>query len=289
MAKQQQTTQCVMYITIYKAGWPSGQRRQTQENFSLEISGTRMCAWVQIPLLSEIFKHCEVSQELKIMQNQKQFCFWKPSGIRTRLESSRSKLLLHQSVLGFTTCPCKNTKIKLMLLVKCTFLHWQSWLFDDQLITWKMKFQKIEAIWKNKLRIWTVQITKQQQVTQSVMYITIYKAGWLSGLRRQTQENFSLEISGKRMSAWVQIPLLSEIFEHCEVSHELKIMQNQKQFCFWKPSGIRTRLESSPSKLLLHQSVLGFKTYPCQNRKIEMMHLVKGTFLHWQNWLSTIN
>ena len=173
MAKQQQTTQTVRYITIYKAGWPSGLRRQTQENFSLEISSTRKCAWVQISHLSGILKHCEVSHEIKRLQKQKQVCFWKPSGIRTRLESSRSKLLLHQSVLGFTTCPCKNTKIKLMHLVKCTFLHWQSWLFDDQLITWKMKFQKIEAIWKNKLRIWTVQITKQQQLTQSVMYITI--------------------------------------------------------------------------------------------------------------------
>ena len=72
MAKQQQETLSVMYITIYKAGWPSGPRRQTQENFSLEVSGKRMCAWVQIPLLSEIFKHCEVSHELKRMQKQKQ-------------------------------------------------------------------------------------------------------------------------------------------------------------------------------------------------------------------------
>ena len=28
---------------------------------------------------------------------------------------------------------------------------------DDQLLIWKMKFQKIEAICQNKLRIWTVQ------------------------------------------------------------------------------------------------------------------------------------
>ena len=56
MAQQQQTNQTVMYGTINKAGWPSGLRRQTQENFSLEISGTRMCAWVRIPLLSEIFQ-----------------------------------------------------------------------------------------------------------------------------------------------------------------------------------------------------------------------------------------
>ena len=31
MAKQQQTTQMVMYSASYKAGWPSGLRRQTQE------------------------------------------------------------------------------------------------------------------------------------------------------------------------------------------------------------------------------------------------------------------
>ena len=40
MAKQQQATQTVMYSTNYKAGWPSGLRRQTQENFSLKISVT---------------------------------------------------------------------------------------------------------------------------------------------------------------------------------------------------------------------------------------------------------
>ena len=164
MAKQQQATQTVMYSTTFKAGWPSGLRRQTQEKLSLEISGTRMCAWVRLPLLSELFQHCEVSHELITMQNQKQFCFWKLSGIRTRtgirtrLESSRSKLLLHQSVLGFKTYLCKKTKIKLMHLVKCcTFLHWQSRLFDDHLLTLKMKFQKLETICQNKLRIWTVQ------------------------------------------------------------------------------------------------------------------------------------
>ena len=36
-----------------KAEWPSGLRRQTQELLT-EYSGTRMCAWVRIPLLSVI-------------------------------------------------------------------------------------------------------------------------------------------------------------------------------------------------------------------------------------------
>ena len=54
-----------MYSIIYKAVWPSGLRRQTQENFPLEISGARMCAWIQNPLLSEVFKHCEVSHEVE--------------------------------------------------------------------------------------------------------------------------------------------------------------------------------------------------------------------------------
>ena len=250
----------------------------------------RMCAWVQTPLLSEVFNHWEVSHELKRMQNQKQFCFWKPSGIRTRLDSSRSKLLLHQSVFGFKTYHCKNTKIKLMHLVKCcTFLHWQNWLFDDQLITLKMKFQQLETICQNKLRIWTVQNGKitANNPNGNLQY----------NLERRMAERSKEPDSRKlvardfwnRMCAWVQTPLLSEVFNHWEESHELKRMQNQRQFCFWKPSGIRTRLDSSRSKLLLHQSVLGFESYPCKNTKIKWMHLVKCTFLHWQNWLSMIN
>ena len=177
-----------------------------------------------------------------------------------------------------------------MHLVKCcTFLHWQSWLFDDQLLTLKMKFQKFETICQKNYVFEPFEMAKQQQTNQTVMYSTIYKAGWPSGLRRQTQENFSLEISGTRMCAWVRIPLLSEIFKHCEVSHDFKTMQHQEQFRVWKLSGIKTRLKSSRSKFLLHHSVLGFKTYPCKNKKIKLMHLVKCSFLHWQNWLSMIN
>ena len=146
-----------MYRTIYKAGCPRCLRHQTQENFSLEISGTRMFAWVEIPLLSEVFKHCEVSHDFKTMQHQEQFRVWKLSCIKTRLESSRSKLLLHHSVLEFKTYPCKNTKIKLMHLVKNTFLHWRSWLFDDIIKTLKLKFQKFQTKCENKLRIWTFQ------------------------------------------------------------------------------------------------------------------------------------
>ena len=80
--KQQQKSQTVVYSIIYKAVWPSGLRRQTQENFPLEISGARLCAWVQIPLLSDVFNLCELSHKLKTMQNQRQFCFWKPSGLK---------------------------------------------------------------------------------------------------------------------------------------------------------------------------------------------------------------
>ena len=122
-------------------------------------------------------------------------------------------------------------------------------------------------------------MAKQRQTTQTVMYSTFYKAGWPSGLRRQIKENFSLEISGTRMFAWVEIPLLSEVFNHYEVSHEFKTMQHQEQFRVWKLSGIKTRLKSSRSKFLLYESVRGFKTYICQDRKIEMMHLVNCTFL----------
>ena len=164
------------------------------------------------------------------MQNQKQFCFWKLSGIRTRLESSGSKLLLHQSVLGFKTYPCKNTKIKLMHLVKCTFLHWQSWLFDDQLVTWKMKFQKIEAICQNKLRIWTVQMSKTtaNNPNNNVHYIP---QGRMAKRSKAPDSRKLLARDFWYTNVWVvQIPLLSEVFKHCEVSHELKTMQNQKQF-----------------------------------------------------------
>ena len=99
-----------MYNKIYKAGWPSGLRRQTQENFSLEISGTRMCPWVQIPLLSEVFKHCEVFHELKIMQNQKQFCFWKPSGKGPDLRALDRNFCYTRVCLGSKPTPVRTQK-----------------------------------------------------------------------------------------------------------------------------------------------------------------------------------
>ena len=176
--------------------------------------------------------------------------------------------------LGSKPTPVRTQKSNWCSSWIAFFLHWQSWLFDDdQLRTWKMKFQKIEAIFQNKLRIWTIQIAKQQQATQSVMYITIYKAGWPIGLRRHTQENFSLEISGTRMCPWVPIPLLSEVFKHCEVIHELKIMQNQKQFCFWKPSGKGPKAVQGPDLRALDRNFcytrvcLGSKPTPVRTQK----------------------
>ena len=274
MAKQQQTTQTVMYSTFYKAGWPKGLRRQ---RFLVH----ECVRGFESHSCQKFLSICEVSHELKTMQNQKQFCVWKPSGIKTRLKSSRSRW----ECARVQNVHLSGQKNRTDASLEMHFFAMTALVVDDQLLIWKMKFQKIEEIFQNKLRIWTVQNGK---TTQTVMYRTIYMAGWPRGLRRQTQENFSFAISGPRMCAGSN-PLRSEVFRHCEVSHELKTMQNQKQFCFWKPSGIRTRLKSSPSKFLLHQSVLGFKTYPCQNRKIKMMHLVKCTFLHWQNWLSMIN
>ena len=91
------------------------------------------------------------------MQNQKQFCFWKPSGKRTRLESSRSKLFLHQSVLGFKTYPCQYKKKQNDASREMHFLALTKLVVDDQLKTSKTKFQKFETICQNKLRIWTFQ------------------------------------------------------------------------------------------------------------------------------------
>ena len=39
-------------VEVSQAGWASGLRRQTRKS-SVENSGTRVCAWVRIPLLSE--------------------------------------------------------------------------------------------------------------------------------------------------------------------------------------------------------------------------------------------
>ena len=54
--KKPQTKQTVMNSATHQAEWPSRQRRQTQKDFSVEIPGTRMCAWVRVPLLSNVFK-----------------------------------------------------------------------------------------------------------------------------------------------------------------------------------------------------------------------------------------
>ena len=93
-----------------------------------------------------------------------------------------------------------------------------------------MKFKKLETICQNKFRIRTVQMAKTtaNNPNGNVQY----------NIQGRMAKRSKVPDSRKLLARdfWytnvfvVRIPLLSEVFKHCEVSHELKTMQNQKQF-----------------------------------------------------------
>jgi hypothetical protein len=89
-----------------KSGWPSGLRRQTQGCSLLpdreEISGPRMRAWVQIPLLTKTFFHS-----------------------RWHVRVTRVKVLLcsSSSSSSWVYGHCSNYCIIVHFLLACSILH----------------------------------------------------------------------------------------------------------------------------------------------------------------------
>ena len=268
--KQQQKTQTVMYSIIYKAVWPSGLRRQTQENFPLEISGARMCAWIQNPLLSEVFKHCEVSHEVKNNAKSKAVLLLKAKRSREPdLKALDQNFCYTRMCMGSKTTTTRTEKSKWSI-------SWNA-IFGNGKVScrWSIKIFKNE-IPKNWINVKTNYVfepfkwQKQQQKTQTVLYSIIYKAVWPSGLRRQTQENFPLEISGARMCAWIQNPLLPEVFKHCEVSHEVKNNAKSKAVLLLKAKRSREPdLKALDRNFCYTRMCVGSKPTPVETEKLK--------------------
>ena len=157
MAKQQQTTQTIKYKPMYPARWPSGLRRHIQEMFSIEISGTQMCSWVQIPLLSEVFEHCEVSHELKKIAKPKAVLLLKAERYKDPTWELSIETFVTPECAWVQNLPLSEQKNQNDASRETHFFALTKLVVDDQLITSQMKFQKFETICENKLRIWTIQ------------------------------------------------------------------------------------------------------------------------------------
>ena len=146
-----------MYSTSYQACWPSGLRQQTQENFSIEISDTRMCAWVRIQKFLSIVKNLMNKKPWKTISS---FAFERQAVYSTRLRSSRSKILLHNVCTWVQHPLLSEQKNQNGAFQGMQFFAMTVKVLGDQLTILKTNFLKFETICKNKLCISTIQNSK---------------------------------------------------------------------------------------------------------------------------------
>ena len=130
-------------IRFLKTGWSSGLRRQTQGN-SNETSGTRMCAWVPIPLLSKfLFKKTTFSwkqysrepneeQDLTLREGvigkiPKQLRYTTKRSMAERSKAPDPKnsfeLFILECVRGFENYTCRILRSKANILFEAVFVR----------------------------------------------------------------------------------------------------------------------------------------------------------------------
>ena len=206
---------------------------------------------------------------------------------RSKAPDSRNsplRLLEHECVRGFESHCCQ------ILRSKRQYFNWSSIESHScQILRSKSQHFGPSSISESQIKSKTKQISHYKKVLSKTGWskCDILKAGWPSGLRRQTQES-PLETSGTRMCAWVRIPLLSKFGFKNNILVEagvLRVKREARQTDFTLQEGvIEDRMKQvrytqgrmaerskapdsrkSPLRLLVHECVRGFESHSCQN------------------------
>ena len=142
-------------------------------NSSVENSGTRVCAWVPIPLLSEnvlnTMKHSLQLTNSVILERQ--FKMTVQSKRKQKTRNVIGRLIAEQfksaQKRGY---PAETCKTRLYAWV-------QMQIFPNR---WHKPF--------SRLHLWIENVTPLKWHRSKRKYVDVNQAGWPSGLRRQTQE-----------------------------------------------------------------------------------------------------
>ena len=158
MAKQQRTNQTIKYKLMYPAGLPSGLRRQIQEIFSIEISGEQMYVCVgSNPTPVRSFWALRSISWIKNTAKPKAVLLLKAERYKDPTWELSIETFVTPECAWVQNLPLSEQKNQNDASREMYFFALTKLVVDDQLIISKMKFQKLETICENKLRIWTIQ------------------------------------------------------------------------------------------------------------------------------------
>ena len=193
---------------IIKAGWPSGLRRQTQEILLLGFWYTNVCVGTNPTPVKFCVQKANISVEagvLRVKREARQTDFTLQEGViedrmkqvrftqgkmaeRSKASDSRnspSRLLVHECVRGIESHSCQILRSK-----------WQHFIPSSieshscQILRSKSQHFGRSSISDSQIKSKTEQISHYKEVLSKTGWskCDIIKAGWPSGLRRQTQE-----------------------------------------------------------------------------------------------------
>ena len=305
---------------IIKAGWPSGLRRQTQEILLLGFWYMNVCVGTNPTPVKFCVQKANISVEagvLRVKREARQTDFTLQEGViedrmkqvrftqgkmaeRSKASDSRnspSRLLVHECVRGFESHSCQILRSK-----------WQHFIPSSieshscQILRSKSQHFGRSSISDSQIKSKTEQISHYKEVLSKTGWskCDIIKAGWPSGLRRQTQEILLLGFWYTNVCVGTNPTPVKFCVQKANISVEagvLRVKREARQTDFTLQEGvIEDRMKqvrftqgkmaerskasdsrNSPSRLLVHECVRGFESHSCQILRSKWQHFIPSS------------
>ena len=279
---------------ILKAGWPSGLRRQTQESPLWDFWYTNVCVGSNPTPVKICVQEANILVEagvLRVKREARQTDFTLQEGViedrmkqvrytqgrmaeRSKAPDSRKsplRLLVHECVRGFESHSCQNLRSKRTFWSKQEF--WESKEKQDKRISHYKKVLS-KTGWSK---------------------CDILKAGWPSGLRRQTQESplwdfwytnvcvgsnpTPVKICVRKAKNLVEAGVLRVRREARQTDYTLQegVIEDRMKQVRYTQGRMAERSKApdsrkSPLRLLVQECVRGFESHSCQNLRSRSQH-----------------
>ena len=291
------------------------------KKFSFETSGTRMCAWVRIPLLSnfafkkptfwskQVFWESNEKQDKRIPHYKKVVIEDRMKQVRytqgrmaersTAPDSRNSplRLLIHECVRGFESHSCQNLRSKRQHFNRSSIES-----HSCQILRSKSQHFGQSSISESQIKSKTEQISHYKKVLSKTGWskCDILKAGWPSGVRRQTQEILlwdfwytnvclgsnptTVKFCVQKANILAEAGVLRVKWEARQTDSTLQegvIEDRMKQVRYTQgriaEQSTAPDSRNSPLRLLVHECGRGFESHSCQILRSKKQHFNRSS------------
>ena len=305
---------------ILKAGWPSGLRRQTQEILLWDFWYTNVCVGSNRTPVKFCVQKANILVEavvLRVKWEARQTDFQLQEGViedrmkqvrytqgrmteRSKAPDSRNsplRLLVHECVRGFESHSCQILRSKRQHFIRSSIES-----HSCQILRSKSQHFGRSSISESQIKRKQKQISHYKKVLSKTGWskCDILKAGWPSGLRRQTQEillwdfwytnvcvgsnRTPVKFCVQKANILVEAVVLRVKWEARQTDFQLQegVIEDRMKQVRYTQGRMTERSKApdsrnSPLRLLVHECVRGFESHSCQTLRSKRQHFNRSS------------